>query len=266
MKRTWVIPAVMVAGLVGLGGAAYAASAQDDWRDGLGTMVDEGAADYNWSGQRWRDRDDDRRDYGPREGRRGNDDCGPGMGRGGEHGWRHHGRGPGMHHGYGPREGRGYGWREGRGDDRRDDSGRGYGRGPGHGRHGGFGHGGPGGFGGMFDPAAADGIKRELSITTQQEAAWTKYASALKDAADAMKARRESMRAGAARGLSAEDHRKFRDSMMEQRRKEIDAVRNAADELVKSLDEKQVAIAKEVLPGYAFGPGMRMGMGMDGGR
>jgi hypothetical protein len=197
-------------------------------------------------------------------------------------------RGYGMHHGYGQgrdgmdrgydrredrgydrdrnydrREGRGDGWREGRRFDR-DDSDRGYGRDSRHGRHGGMGR------GGMFDSAAElDSIKRELNVTAQQEAAWTKYAGAVKEAADAMKTRREAMRAGAARDLSVEDHRKFRDSMMEQRRKEIDAVRAAADELVRSLDEKQVAIAKEVLPGYAFGPRMGMGvggMGMGGGR
>mgnify|MGYP000132645365 CR=1 FL=1 len=115
------------------------------------------------------------------------------------------------------------------------------------------------------DPAALDSVKKELSITAQQEAGWTKYASAVKQAADAMQTRREAMRAGAARNLSPDDHRKFRDSMMEQRRKEIDAVKAAADELVKSLDEKQVAIAKEVLPGYAFGPGMR-GASMGWGR
>ena len=62
--------------------------------------------------------------------------------------------------------------------------------------------------------------------------------------------------------MSPDDLRKFRDGMIDQRRKEQDQVRSAADDLVKSLDEKQVAIAKEVLPGYAFGPGMRMGMGM----
>lgn len=281
MKRTWVIPAILVAGLVGLGGAAYAASAQDDWRDGLGPMFDEGPADYNWSAQRWRDddrrgdddrgprwrrgddergprwRDGDGRGYGPREGRRGDDDdrCGPGMGRGrghSEHGWGQHGRGHGMHHGYGPREGRGF--------DRRDDSDRGYGRGWGHGRHGSMGR-------GRFDPAQLDSVKKEIGVTAAQEQAWAKYAGAVKEVSDSARKRRESMDAGAARGLSPEDFRKFRDLMIEQRRKEQDQVRAAVDELVKSLDEKQVAIAKEVLPGYAFGPGMRgAGMGWGGGR
>lgn len=297
MKRTWVIPAMLVAGVAGLGGLTYAASAQNgngcnSCYVGEGSEGGDGWSGQRWRdddrggnherGQRWRDNDDDRRGYGPREGRRSDDDCGP-RGRG----WGYHGRGHGMHQGYGRgrdgmergydrREDRGYdsdrdydrregrrdGWREGRRFER-DDSDRGYGRGWRHGRHGGMGR------GGMFDSAAElDSIKRELSVTAQQEAAWTKYAGAVKEAADAMKTRREAMRAGAARDLSVEDHRKFRDSMMEQRRKEIDAVRTAADELIKSLDEKQVAIAKEVLPGYAFGPWMRgagMGMGMGAG-
>lgn len=264
MKRTFLIPAILVAGLGGLGGAAYAASALDSVQPAL-----EGAAGYDWSAQRWRDddrrgdddrgprwrdRDDDRRGYGPREGRRGDDDCGPrgrGWGRG-EHGGRHHGRGHGMHHGDGPREGRGF--------DRRDDSDRGYGRGWGHGRHGGFG-------GGRFDPAQLDSIKKEIGVTAAQEQVWTKYAATLKEVADARRTRRDSIDRDAVRRMSPDDHRKFRDAMIEQRRKEQDQVRAAVDDLVKSLDEKQVATAKEVLPGYAFGPGMRgAGMGWGGGR
>ena len=104
-------------------------------------------------------------------------------------------------------------------------------------------------------------------MTAAQEQAWTKYASTLKEVADARKARRDSIDRDAMRQMSTEDHRKFRDGMIEQRRKEQDSVNAAVDELVKSLDEKQVAIAKEVLPGYAFGPRMRgAGMGWGGGR
>lgn len=280
MKRTWVIPGLLLAGLAGLGGLTHAASAHDnDWRGGHGYMGGEGPGDYGWSGQRWRDdrrdddrrprwRDDDRPGYGPREGRRGDDDqgCGP-RGRG-------HGRmGGGMHHGYGGREGMGRGYGMHRGD--------GPGMGGGHGMHRGDGPGMGRGYGmhrggedrgpgygrmGAADPAELDSLKKELSITAQQEAAWTKYAGAVKEAGDAMRTRREAMRAGAARNLSPDDHRKFRDSMMEQRRKEIDAVKTAADELVKTLDEKQVAIAKEVLPGYAVGPTRGAGMGFGGGR
>jgi hypothetical protein len=272
MKRTFLIPAILVAGLGGLGGAAYAASAFDDLQPAL-----EGAAGYNWSAQRWRDDDrrdddrgprwrrgddDDRRGYGPREGRRGDDDCGPGMGRGrghGEHGWRYHGRGYDGDRG----EGRGYGWREGRGFDRDDDRGyRGHGY---HHRHEGRGEGrgGPR-FGRGFDPARLDSVKREIGVTAAQEQAWTKYADTLKEVSEARKARRDSMDRSAIAKMSTDEFRKFRDAMIEQRRKEQDQVRAAVDGLVASLDEKQVAVAKEVLPGYAFGRMSMGGMGMGG--
>ena len=257
-------------------------------------MQGERGDDYGWSGQRWRDddrrddddrgprwrdRDDDRSGYGARDGRRGDDDndCGPrGRGRGYGHygrGWDDRdGRGHGRHYGYGRgREGSGrdYDRRDesvGRGYDRRDDSDRGYGRHGGyHGRH--HGRGGPGRFGRAFDPAQLDSVKKEIGLTAAQEPVWTKYAATLKEVADARKARRDSIDRDAIRKMSPDDHRKFRDAMIEQRRKEQDNVRAAVDELVKSLDEKQVAVAREVLPGYAFGPGMRgAGMGWGGGR
>jgi hypothetical protein len=301
MKPTWVIPAILVAGLAGLGGLTQAASAQDDQGRDAGYVRGE-RGDDSWSGQRWRDddrrgnddrgprwrdRDDDRRGYGSREGRRGDDDCGP-RGRG----FGHHGRGHGMHHGYSRdrdddrregrgddgdrgsdrREGRGDGWREGRRYDRDD---RGY---RGHGHHHRYHHrqdgrqegregrqddrrGGPRRFGLGVDPARLESAKKEIGVTEAQEQVWTKYASTLKEVADARKARRDSIDRSAIRRMSAEEHRKFRDAMIEQRRKEQDSVNAAVDELVKSLDEKQVAIAREVLPGYAFGYGMRAGMG-----
>lgn len=340
MKRTWVIPAMLVAGLAGLGGLTQAVSAQDyndngsgytDEERDTGSMDGEGGYD-RWSGQyiwdndrrgdenrgpRWRDRDDDRRGYGSREGRRGdNNMCGP-RGRGwsrGEHGGRHHGHGYGSDRGY-DRDGgndrdRGYDRREGRGDDsregnrfNRDDSDRGY---RGHGYHHRYHHrqegrsdgrrddrgegrqqdrsegrqeqrsegrqegrsegrGGPAQARGMDPAARLDSVKKEIGITAAQEETWTKYAATMKSVADARKTRRESMDRDAVLKMSTEDHRKFRDAMIDQRRKEQDSVNSAVDELVKSLDEKQVAIAKEVLPGYTFGPQMRgagMGMGM----
>jgi LTXXQ motif family protein len=250
MKRKQVILGILTAGLVGLGGSAYAASEHDGyWRGGSGQMRGEGPGDYGWSGPRWRD--DDRRDYGPRgEGwrGRGDDNCGPGMGRGyGERGMGRHG-GHGHHGGmHGMGRGRGYGM---------DHDGRGPGRGWGG-----------GGRLSAADPADLDSVKKEISVTAAQEQAWTKYAAALKEVADARKTRRESIDRDAMRRMSPDDHRKFRDSMIEQRRREQDSVRAAVDEFVKTLDEKQLAIAREVLPGYAFGRGMHgAGMGWGGGR
>jgi hypothetical protein len=299
MKRTWVIPAILVAGLTGFGSLAFAASAQDSgWRDGPGYSRDDDRGEYGgrrWNdddrrddddrGPRWRRgdrgydgergprwRDDDRRGYGPREGRRfDGDSCGPrgrGYGRGGD-GWQHHGHGYGRHHdGYG--RGRGDMGRGdmgrgdmGRGYDRRDDSDRGYGRHRGyHHRHDGRG---PGRFGRAFDPARLDSAKKEIGVTTAQEQAWTKYASTLKEVSDARKARRDGIDRSAITKMSPDEFRKFRDGMIDQRRKEQDSVNAAVDELVKSLDEKQLAIAKEVLPGYALGGFMR-GASMGGGR
>ena len=290
---------MLVAGLTGLGGLTQAASAQDG--EGCGSCYMRGEGADGWSGQRWRDddrgprwrdREDDSRGYGPRAGGRGDENCGP-RGRG------YHGRGHGMHHGYGygrgrddmdrgpdrdrgydrrdgrgydsdrdydRRDGRGGGWREGRRFDR-DDSDRGY---RGHGYHHRYhqrheGRGGPG-MGRGFDPARLESVKKEIGVTEAQEQAWTKYATTLKEVADARKTRRESMDRDAVRKMSTEEHRQFRDAMIQQRRKEQDSVNAAVDELIKSFDEKQVAIAKEVLPGYAFGPWMRgAGMGWGGG-
>lgn len=259
MKRIWVIPAILVAGVTGLGGLAYAASAQDaGWRDGRG--YSEGRDHY--CGRRWNDddrrrdddrgprwRDDDRSGHGPREGRRGDDRCG-----GRDHGWR---RGHGSERHGSERHGRSY--------DQREDRDRGY-RGHGyHHRH--HGHGGPRRFGRAFDPARLDSVKTEIGVTTAQELVWSKYVATLKEVADARKARRDSIDRGAVRRMAPDEFRKFRDGMIDQRRKEQDSVNAAVDEFVKSLDEKQVAIAKEVLPGYAFGRGMRgAGMGWDGSR
>ncbi len=351
MKRTWVIPAILVGGLAGLGGLTQPASAQDyndngsgytnDERD-TGSMDGEGGYD-RWSGQyiwdndrggdngpRWRDRDDDRGGYGYRQWRRGDDDntCGP-RGRGwsrGENSGRYYGHGYGRDRGYDRdggndrdrgnesdrydrRDGRGDDWREGN-QFNRDDSDRGY---RGHGYYHQYHHrqegridgrrddsrddrkgdrsegrqeqrsesrqqdrsdgrqgersenrGGPA-QGRVWDPARLDSVKKEIGITAAQEETWTKYAETMKSVADARKARRESMDRDAILRMSTEEHRKFRDSMIEQRRKEQDSVNAAVDAVIKSLDEKQVAIAKEVLPGYNFGARMRgasMGMGM----
>lgn len=247
MTRKWIIAGTVAAALAGLGTLAYAASDRDDGHRGPPHMRGETMRDFGWSGQRWRDEDRDERRYrdGDRYERRYRDEDRRGEGRrfrDDDDGYRGH-RGHGGRHGMGP----GYG-REGRG-----------GHMHGH-RHGGW-HGRQG----AADPAVLDGLKRELSIGTAQEEAWSRYAAAMKETAVERSKRRESIRAGAARNLSVEEHRKFRDLLIEQRQKEIAAVRDAADALVATLDEKQVAVAREVLPGYAIGPvgrGMgRMGMG-----
>ncbi len=192
MKRNWIIPAVLVAGLSGVAVTHAVAASESGSREGSRSERSDRGYDKERCGER---------------------------------GWRHHGRGHGRHgehrarhHGHGPRHS-----------------------------------------GGAFNPARLDSVKKELGVTPAQEQAWTKYTSTLKEVADARRARRDSFDRGAISRMSAEEHRKFRDSMIEQRRKEQDSVNAAVDGLVNTLDGKQVAVAKEVLPGYAFGGGMRGG-------
>jgi hypothetical protein len=232
MTRKWLMAGALAAGVTVLAGAAYAASDDEGrWHRGPGYMRGEGSLGEGWRGRRYDDRDQDDWRRGDRRGR--------------EHGRDHdrdHGMGHGMH-GHMGRDMREHG-----------PMGRGMGRGMHEGRP---------GFGRMAaaDPVQIDSLKKELGITAQQEEAWTKYAAVLKETADAVKARHEGIDRDAIRGMSAEDHRKFRDGMREQRQKEFDAVKSASDELLKSFDEKQKAIAREVLPGLAYGPGTR-GAGM----
>lgn len=224
MTRKWLMAGALAAGVTALAGLASQAFASDDdghWRRGPGYTRDEGRGD-DWRGRgRGEHWRDDER-------------------RGERHG-RGHGRGHGMQRGYGHM-----------GREMHDHGRMGYGM-----------HADRPGFGRMAaaDPAQIDSLKKELGITAQQEAAWTKYATVLKDTADAVKARHEGIDRDAIRKMSPDDHSKFRDGMREQRQKEIDAVKSATDELLKSLDEKQLAIAKEVLPGPGYGRGMR-GAGM----
>jgi periplasmic protein CpxP/Spy len=152
------------------------------------------------------------------------------------------GRGHGRHYGEYGRQGRGRDFERGPRD---------------HGRHGGP------GFGrmGAADPAELESIKKEIGVTAEQEQAWTTYAAAVKEAADSAKTRRDGVDRNAIREMSRDERRAFMDSMRDQRRKEVDAVTDAAAELVKSLDEKQAAVAKEILPGHATRYGQR-GAGM----
>ena len=107
------------------------------------------------------------------------------------------------------------------------------------------------------EPAELESIKKEIGVTAEQEQAWTAYTAAVKETAEAARTRRDGIDRNAVREMSRDDRRAFMDGMRDQRRKEIDAVADAASELVKTLDEKQTAIAKEILPGYAKGYGQR---------
>jgi len=154
--------------------------------------------------------------------------------------------------------------------------GMGPGAGPGmmHRMHGGWGPGmgrggmGPGaGFGGpaaFADPAQFDRLKTELGITPAQEPAWTKYTKTVQDAATAMKAARETMNPETIGKMTPDERFAFATSMHEQRQQQFAAVRSAADELSKTLDDGQKAKAQTVLPGLAFGHGPMRGAFMGG--
>jgi len=114
---------------------------------------------------------------------------------------------------------------------------------------------GPGGPGFAFaDHTQIDKLKAELAITSAQEAAWTKYAKTVQDAAATMKATRES-----ANSTNPQDRFAFASKMREQGQKQFQAVKSAANELLAQLDDTQKTKAQQILPGLAFGPGMMHG-------
>jgi hypothetical protein len=139
---------------------------------------------------------------------------------------------------------------------------------------------GPGGFGPMFmhgpggmgpgmthgmmgglnfaDPARMDALKADLAIKPEQEAAWNKYATALKEAAGTMKAAFETA-GNDLKDAGPQDRfaqmTKFRD-LGQTQFKSVEAV---ANELLATLDDAQKAKAQESLPGLAFGPGVMHG-------
>jgi len=150
--------------------------------------------------------------------------------------------------------------------------GMGPGMGPGmmHRMHGGMGPGmgrggmGPGtGFGGpaaFADPARFERLKTELGITAAQEPAWSKYTKTVEDAAATMRNAREKIDPAAIGKMTPDERFAFARSMHEQRQQQFDAVRSAAGELLKTLDDGQKAKAQSVLPGLAFGHGPMRGV------
>jgi hypothetical protein len=144
----------------------------------------------------------------------------------------------------------------------------GRGMGPGMMQHSGPGmgpgamHGGPGST--FADPTQIDNLKTELGITPVQEAAWTKYATALQEAAAAMRTTREGVDPSTVSKLSPADRFAFVSKIREQAQRQFETVQTAANELLATLDDAQKAKAQEVLPGLAFGPGTMHGARMGG--
>ena len=107
---------------------------------------------------------------------------------------------------------------------------------------------------GFADPAALDELKAELGITPAQEQAWSKYAKAVQDAAEAAKTRREGVDPEVVSKMAPADRYAFVSRMREQRQEKLGALRAAATELLATLDASQKAEATEILPGLGFGP------------
>lgn len=123
----------------------------------------------------------------------------------------------------------------------------------------------PGGPGLAFaDPTQIESLKKQLDITTAQDAPWSKYVKTLQDAAAAMKATRETVDPATASKMTTQDRIAFVTRIREQALKQFETVKTAADELLATLDDQQKAKALEILPGLAFGPGPMRGAFMGG--
>ena len=135
----------------------------------------------------------------------------------------------------------------------------------GMGGHGMMGHGmGPPGPG-FADAEDIDELKAELGITPAQESAWSKYAKVVQDATAAMKTTREGVDPQAVTKMSPADRFAFVSKMREQGEKQLAAVKEAANELVATLDDTQKAAAADILPGLIpLGPAAMRGAGMGG--
>lgn len=120
---------------------------------------------------------------------------------------------------------------------------------------------GPGMMGGgmaFADPARLDALKAELAIKPEQEAAWVKYTTALKDATGTMKAAFEDTGTDP-KSAAAQDRFAQMTKFHELGQTQFKSVESAASELLATLDDAQKAKAQESLPGLAFGPGAMRG-------
>jgi LTXXQ motif family protein len=116
---------------------------------------------------------------------------------------------------------------------------------------------------GFADAEDIDELKAELGITPAQESAWSKYVRVVQDATAAMKTTREGVDPQAVTKMSPADRFAFVSKMREQGEKQLAAVKEAANELVGTLDDTQKAAAAEILPGLIpLGPAAMRGAGM----
>ena len=104
---------------------------------------------------------------------------------------------------------------------------------------------------GIVDPATRlAAVKRELSMTAQQESAWETYSKAVLGAAASLRTQHQDQMA-ALHGGSTGDHNAVMARMHEQRQQTFDTIKTAAEALLGALDESQQTKAREILPGLA---------------
>ena len=123
---------------------------------------------------------------------------------------------------------------------------------------------GHGPMGAVADPAAhLATLKTELGLRPEQQADWDAYVKVVTETAAAGRARRESVDRDAVMKMEPKDRQAFITGMQEQRQKQFETVKAAAETLLAKLDDTQKAKARETLPGLiaaGHGPGMRHGM------
>lgn len=118
----------------------------------------------------------------------------------------------------------------------------------------------------MVDPTARLAtLKTEIGIKPEQQADWDAYVRVVTEMAAAGRTLRESVDRDAVHKMEAKDRQAFMTSMQEQRGKQFEVVKTAAETLLAKLDDAQKAKARETLPGLFAGPGAEMRHGMKGG-
>lgn len=123
---------------------------------------------------------------------------------------------------------------------------------------------GHGSMGAFADPAAhLATLKTEIGIRPEQQADWDAYVKVLTEAAATGRSRRENVAPDSVMKMEPKDRQAFITGMQEQRQKQFETVKAAAETLLAKLDDTQKAKARETLPGLiaaGHGPGMRHGM------
>jgi hypothetical protein len=101
-----------------------------------------------------------------------------------------------------------------------------------------------------------DGVKAQLGIASAQEGAWNDYAGTVKGAGEQMQAVHQVM-FDAMPTASWDERRAMMNEMFQSRQQAFDDIHAAALKLLPSLDAKQQATARTILPGLAPGRGHR---------